>query len=256
MKKTGYISRKWWFFLILVITQFVFVPYASRNFDMENINDLIYTTLGHAFQVQIGRYNVYFQVSSLLMLVLLVVFRNKMKLLFTIYVAVSYIAFTFIQNIAVTEKYGLSIVTVNLVMFLFVAYVWIREIFQAKNDYSFSNFKWRYSWMILLSLFAYLCPISANGGFDFNPIRFFYMNSATAFCLTTPLFLTIMTLNLPKINIVTYRITAIIGFIIGLYNMFSFLNPHTINLGILHIPLLVISLYSCILSYRADRIKV
>ncbi|MDR2920893.1 MAG: hypothetical protein LBV72_16225 [Tannerella sp.] len=255
MKNITYISKKWWFFLVLLVTQSVLLPFASRNFDMGNINDIIYTTLGNAFQTQIGTYNVYFQTLSLLMLILLVVFRNKMKLVFTIYVAVSYIAFAFIQNIAITEKYGLSIVTVNLVMFLFVAYVWIREIFQAKNDYSFSNFRWKYSWMIILSLFAYLCPISANGGFDFNPVRFFYMNSATAFCLTTPLFLTILTLNIPNINIVTYRITAIIGVIIGLYNMMSFFNPDTINLGVLHIPLLVISLYSCILSYKIDKKK-
>ncbi len=81
------------------------------------------------------------------------------------------------------------------------------------------------------------------------------MNSVTAFCLTTPLFLTILTLNIPHINIVTYRITAIIGFIIGLYNMMSFMNPYTINLGILHISLLVISLYACILSYKIDKKK-
>jgi hypothetical protein len=253
MKNLAYISKKWWFFLILLIAQFVLLPYTSRNFDMGNINDIISTTLTNSFQLQIGEYNIYFQVLSLLMLVLLIAFRNKMKLVFTIYVAVSYIAFAFIQNIAVTEKYGLSIITVNLVMFLFVAYAWIRELFHAKNDYSFSNVKWKYSWMILLSLFAYLCPISANGGFDFNPVRFFYMNSATAFCLTTPLFLTILTLNIPQINIATYRITAIIGFIIGLYNMLSFLNPHTINIGILHIPLLVTSLYCFIVSYKVDK---
>lgn len=71
-----------------------------------------------------------------------------------------------------------------------------------------------------------------------------------AFCLTTPLFLTILTLNLPKVNIVTYRITAIIGVIIGLYNMMNFFNPHTVWLGVVHVPLLTISLYSAILSYR------
>jgi len=119
-----------------------------------------------------------------------------------------------------------------------------------KNTFDFSNFRWKYAWMIVLALFAYLCPFTNQGTFDWNPLHFFYKNSVTAFCLTTPAFLTILTLNIPKINIVTYRITAIIGTIMGIYNMFNFLNPHTVYVGIMHIPLLTISLYCAILSYR------
>ena len=135
-------------------------------------------------------------------------------------------------------------------MFLFVAYVWIRELFNPENNYDFSNFHWKYSWMIIFALFAYLCPFTSHGEMDWNLLHFFTRNTATAFCLTTPLFLTILTLNLPKVNIVTYRITAIIGVIIGLYNMMNFLNPHTVFLGVVHVPLLTISLYCTILSYR------
>lgn len=252
MRKLDSISRKWWFFLILLVCQFLFIPLASKNFQMENMNSIVYTTLQNAFQMKIVSYNVYFQVLSLLMIVLLLVFRNKIKLLFNLYVAISYIAFTFIQNMAVTEEYGFSMITVNVVMFLFVAYVWILEVFQSRNDYSFSNFKWKYSWMILLALLVYLCPVSSTG-FDYNPVNFFIKNSATAFCLTTPLFLTIMTLNLPKVNVITYRITAVIGVIIGFYNMLSFLNPYTAFLGVIHIPLLSISLYCAILSYKIKK---
>lgn len=253
MEKLSRISKKWWFFAILLVGQFLIMPFSSRNFDFVQINDIIYTTLQNALQTQIGVYNIFFQSFSLLMLVLLLILRNKIKRVFNIYIAVSYLAFAIIQNIAITEKYGLSVVTINVIMFLFVAYVWMMEIFQSKNDYSFTNFKWKYSWMIILSLFAYLCPFSLKGLLDLNPLNFFDKSSATAFCLTTPLFLTILTLNLPRINIVTYRITAIIGVIIGLYNMFSFLNPHTLFLGVLHIPLLAISLYCSILSYMLDK---
>ena len=170
--------------------------------------------------------------------------------MFNGYVALSYLAFAFIQNMAVTERYGFSVVTVNLVMFLFVAYVWIRETLNPKNTFDFSNLRWKYAWMIAFALFAYFCPFTSQGAFDWNPLHFFYKNSVTAFCLTTPAFLTILTLNIPKINIVTYRITAIIGTVMGIYNMFNFLNPHTVYVGIMHIPLLTISLYCTILSYR------
>lgn len=258
MKKLGYASRKWWFFLILVLANAMLLAFASRNFGMANQSDIIFTTLRNAFQTTLGDWNILFQSLSLVMVALLVLFRNKARRIFNIYVAVSYIAFAFIQNMAVTEKYGFSFVTVNVAMFLFVAYVWVMEVFRPESDYSFSGFKWKYTWMILFSLFAWFCPLTqgADGtgvGIELNPLQFFTRNSATAFCLMTPMFLTIMTLNIPRINIVTYRITAIIGVIIGLYNMLTFLNPHTVYIGITHIPLLTISLYATIVSYRIDR---
>ena len=109
--------------------------------------------------------------------------------------------------------------------------------------------------MIVLSVFAYLLPFTWDGTLDWNPVHFFYKNSSTSFCLMTPLFLTLMTLNLPQVSIVTYRITALIGVVMGVYNMGSFLNPHTVFLGILHIPLLSISLYATILSYQKKYVK-
>ena len=253
MKKLEACSRKWWFFALLLLAQSVLMPIVSRNFDPKNIPGMINVTLRSAPQGYLGNLNIVFQSLSLVMLIALFVFKNKVRTLFNAYVAVSYLAFAFIQNMAVTEQYGFSIVTVNFVMFLFVAYVWFRETLKPENDFSFSNFKWKYVWMIVLALFAYWCPFTHRGQLDFNPLLFFTNNTATAFCLTTPAFLTILTLNLPKVNIVTYRITALIGFIIGIYNMFNFLNPHTVWLGFVHLPLVIISLYCAILSYRIAR---
>ena len=250
MEKLEKASRKWWFFVILLAAQSVLLPIVSRNFDPQNVSNMVSVTLGNAVQTNLGNLNILFQSLSLLMLVLLIVFKNKVRTLFNAYVALSYTAFAFIQNIAVTELYGFSVVTVNFAMFLFVAYVWIRELFNPKNNYDFSNFHWKYIWMIIFALFAYICPFTSHGEMDWNLAHFFTRNTATAFCLTTPLFLTILTLNLPRVNIVTYRVTAIIGVIIGLYNMMNFFNPHTVFLGVVHVPLLTISLYSAILSYK------
>ena len=250
-KKLERYSTKWWFFALLLLAQSVLLPIVSRNFDPKNIARMVNVTLGNAPQGHLGDLNIVFQSLSLLMLVVLFVFKNKVRTLFNAYVAMSYLTFAFIQNIAVTEQYGFSVVTVNFVMFLFVAYVWIRETLKPENSYDFCNFKWKYVWMIVLALFAYWCPFTHQGQVDLNPLHFFTNNTVTAFCLTTPAFLTILTLNLPKVNIVTYRITAIVGFIIGIYNMFNFFNPRTVWLGFVHLPLVIISLYCAILSYTA-----
>ena len=253
MRKLGSISSKWQFYAFLILMQFLMIPYTAKNFSFDNIGGIIITTLSNSYHLKLGNYNIFFQLLSLVMLGSLFIFRNRMRLIFNIYVTLSYIFYAFIQNIANTEHYGLSIVTVNVMMFLLVAYVWFKEIFRHKNDYSFPEFKWEYSWMIPLSAFAYYCPVNSSGDFDFNPVLFFTKNSSTAFCLMTPLFLTIMTFNIPRINIITYRITAIIGIIIVIYNMGAFFNPNTVNMWILHIPLLSISLFCCILSYNTER---
>ena len=253
MQKFEKASRKWWFFVILLTAQSVLLPIVSRNFDPQNIQGMVSCTLGNAIQNHLGSLNSLFQSLFVLMIVLLLVFKNKVRTLFNAYVAVSYTAFAFIQNIAVTERYGFSVVTVNFAMFLFVAYVWIRETFSPDNSYEFKTFQWKYVWMIVLALFSFYCPFTNHGEMDWSLAHFFTRNTATAFCLTTPLFLTVLMLNLPNVNIVTYRITAIIGVVIGLYNMMNFLNPHTVFLGVVHLPLLIISLYSAILSYGIKR---
>ena len=250
MKKLEKASTRWWFFALLLLAQLVLMPVATRGFDPQRIAEIVSVTISNAPQVHLGQLNILFQALSLLLFVLLLVFRDRVRTLFNAYVAVSYLAFAFIQNLAVTERFGFSLVTVNLVMFLFVAYVWIREALRPQGSYAFGNFRWKYAWMIVLAVFAYWCPFTLRGELDLNPLHFFTHNTATAFCLTTPLFLTVLTLNLPQVNVVTYRITAIVGFIIGCYNMGSFFNPGTVWLGFLHLPLVSISLYCAILSYR------
>jgi len=252
MKKLEKCTSKWWFFVLLFVGQCVLMPIVSRNFDPQNVPGIIRTTLANAPQVHLGNLNILFQTLSLVMFILLFVFKNKFRTVFNAYVAISYLAFAFIQNMAVTEQYGFSVITVNVVMFLFVAYTWLRETLKPENSYDFGNLRWKYAWMIVLALFAYWCPFNNAGQLDFNPLPFFTRNTATAFCLTTPAFLTILTLNLPKVNIVSYRITAIIGFLIGIYNMSNFLNPSTVWVGFLHLPLVTISLYCAILSYKKD----
>ncbi|MBE9468202.1 MAG: hypothetical protein IMY72_07770 [Bacteroidetes bacterium] len=243
------VTRKWWFFAILIVAQFMVMPFSSRNFDFTKIGSIISTTLSNSFVVEMHDYYLCFQLFAIITLVLLFVLKNKFSKLFNIYVFLSYIAFAILQNVAVTENYGLSVVTINILMFLFVAYAWLKEVLKPENDYTFSNLNWKESWLIPLAFIAFWAPLS-YGVFDFKPMHLLYSGSSLAFCLMTPVFLTIMTFNIPKINIITYRITAIIGVIIGFYNMMNFQNPKMINVAILHFPLLFISIYALIKSYK------
>lgn len=83
---------------------------------------------------------------------------------------------------------------------------------------------------------------------NFNPL--FLLTSSgygLTFCMTTPVFLCLLTLFYPRVNVPAYKITALVGIIYGVFNMQSLFNPYTLWMGVLHFPLLFISIYALIL---------
>ncbi|MCK4715621.1 MAG: hypothetical protein KAT54_02330 [Candidatus Marinimicrobia bacterium] len=249
------VTKKWWFYVILILLQFSIPPYASRNFNIAEWSNIIIITLRNGLLYLISECYPYFQTAAIVVIISLLIFKNKFAKIFNIYVALSYLVFIIFQNIAYTEKFGLSIVSINVIMFLLVVISWIWEIFTSQNNYSFPKLKiWKY-WIVILALFAFWSPIELiDLQPNFNPKYIITNVSSLTFCMMTPIFLTIMILNYPKINIVTLRITSIIGTILGIYNVFNFFAPKGFWLGIVHIPLIVISVYGLILSLKIHSI--
>jgi len=182
------VTTKWWFFAILISMQFLIMPFSTKNFNFERIGDIISVTLSNSFQLRMYNYYSYFQLISIVILLLLFILKNKFRIVFEIYVFISYLCFAFLQNVAMTETYGFSMVTINVLMFLFVAYFWLKELICPENDYSFSNLKWRNSWLIPLAFIAFWAPLT-KGVFDFNLRYLLYSGSSLAFCLMTPVFI-------------------------------------------------------------------
>jgi hypothetical protein len=236
---------------VLFSAQFVLFPITTQNFEFSKVGEIIGKTLSNSFMGDLKNYYVYFQIPSVIVFLLLAIFKNKVRKLFTTYVVISYVLFSFLQNIAVTEKYGLSVVTINVVMFLVVCYAWFKELTEQRNEYSFQNLNWKTSWLIVMSVLCFWWPLSWKT-LEFSPDPLLLINngSSLAFCAMTPIFLSIMTFNLPNVNVGTYRITAVIGGVIGLYNMLNLFNPNTVNIAVIHLPLLVVSIYAFILSYK------
>jgi hypothetical protein len=161
------------------------------------------------------------------------------------------------QGIGVSEKYGVAICTITLIMFLTVAGFWLWEAIVMKNDFSPAKSPiWKY-WVVPLAFLAFWYPLNLRTALlDFNPVCLFTNIAGAAFCTMTPVYVALLTLYWPKVNIATLRVTSLVGLIIGLYNMHLnfFVRPSTLwwN-GVLHIPLLVISLYGLIISLKGSR---
>lgn len=241
----------WKFFLVLIALQFILMPIATKGFRFEEAAQIVFTTLGHALISRFYPYSFIFQWMALALIVALLFFRKRIGRFFSAYVGACYLFYAIIQSVAITNKYGVSVVTVNLVMMSFVAFVWFRDCWKGENEYTFSNLNWKTAWLIPVAFFCLWFPMdSLNAKPDFNPAYLFSGIASLAFCPMTPVFLTLLTLCRPSINMTTYRVTAMVGLIIGIYNMGQFASPAGFYLGIYHLPLVLVSLYALLSSKR------
>jgi len=187
-------------------------------------------------------------VSTLVLLFLLYKYGKKIGRVADLFFGLLFLFFAFGQHIAVIERYGLAIVTGNLVMISVVGLFWIAEAFRPKNEYVFQRLPaWRY-WVVPFAFFAFWFPVTDTTP-DFNPILLLTSAYGVAFCPTTPVIIALLTLIYPRVNIGLLRVTSFVGLLIGLFNAMSLFTMPGYNLWIftLHIPLIVISLYGLII---------
>ncbi|RKY21198.1 MAG: hypothetical protein DRP62_08130 [Planctomycetota bacterium] len=139
------ITLKWWFFLLFVLIQFI-PPYASKGYKFpEEWGSVISQAIGKAVIYSHSELYPIFKIIPIILLIGIIVLRNKVARLFSIYVSISYVLFAFGQSISVTEKYGVAICPINVIMFLAVAVFWIWEAVVLKNDFTFKKQPiWKY----------------------------------------------------------------------------------------------------------------
>lgn len=237
------LSRKWWFYLLLVI--FFFIPiYATKGYDYGNVNAVILDLLKSSSET----YKVvapFFHIATVIIVILLIIFKNKVRQVFNIYVCISFFFFAFAQGVFFTDKYGVAIMGSYVIIFSIVAIYWIWEIIAKQNDFTLYKIPyWKY-WVVPFAFFSFWSPIEL----EFKPIYLLTSDYGIAFCFTAPVILAILSLYHPRINIAVLRVTSFVGLFIGILNITYIFLDGIWWLIVLHIPLFVISLYCFILSY-------
>lgn len=258
-KKLESVTRRWWFFLIFFLLQFL-PPVTSRGYSgAKEIGVVVGEILGDAIVFHHPELYLFFKITPIALVFSIFFLRNRVTRLFNAYVAGTYIIFAFLQNIAYTERYGLGVITSNVVMFLVVAVFWLWETVVQKNDFTPRKQPlWKY-WVIPFAFLAFWYPVNpATLKPDFNLVYLLTNAAGLAFCMMTPVYLAVLTFYHPRVNTATLRVTGFVGLIIGFYNMWInfFINPSVLwwN-GVLHIPLLTISLYAFTLSFLGKTLK-
>ena len=235
--------KKWWFYLLLVL--FIFIPtYATKGYDYANTNAVILDLLKASSET----YKVvapFFHIATIIIVILLIIFKNKVRQVFNIYVCINFFFFAFAQGVFFTDKYGIAIMGGYIIIFSIIGVYWIWEIIVKKNDFTLPKIPyWKY-WVIPFAILSFWSPVELQ----FKPIYLLTSDYGTSFCFTAPVILAILSLYHPKVNIAVLRVTGFVGLFLGILNLTYIFYDGILWLIILHIPLFVVSIYCIILSY-------
>ena len=258
-EKLELVTRKWWFLLFFILFGTIVPPFVTKGFDPSKIGEIIPYLLSHALikLCPLPLY-IFFKIVPIVLIFILILYGNKISRVFSLYVGVTYLLFAVLQGIAITDKYGFGIVTGNFILMLIVAFFWFWEVFANKNNLTSQKLPIIRYWVVPLAFLAFWYPLNLESMKpDFNLAYLFTNPAGLAFCNMTPVYLGILTLYYPKVNIATFRVTSLLGILIGFWNMVvNFLIKPDILWwnGILHFPLVFISMYALILSFRKTQL--
>jgi hypothetical protein len=247
------VAQKWGAFL-LPLCLFCIPPYTSRGYALLEVGRVNAYILTHTIKNSFYSFYPVFKILPIVLILSILPFGNKAAGLFSWYVAISYIFFALLQSISFSEMHGLGICSAHLALSLWVAVLWFAEAKSPRNDFTpIRRPLWKY-WVVLPALLAFWEPANPISGTpDFSPAYLLTSGAGLAFCMMTPVYLALLTLFYPKVNLTILGTTSLIGILYGLGNLFIafFLDPgHSWWIGILHIPLLSISIYGLALSAK------
>jgi hypothetical protein len=248
---------KWWYYLIFLALVVVTLPLniTSKNWSLADQIIIVKEILSNSLLREVGFAYLPIQLLTILIILLLIVLKNRIARLFCIYAGITFFFQAVLQNVAITEKYGLMIGTVNVILFPLVGLAWFLEAKTGKTDFGFRSKRLSAYWAVPLGLFAFWAPNSLAHFLKFDMKWLVTSGTTFGFCLMVPVYLAVMFILYPRVNRVTMNITAVVGLIIAFGNFMIFMaNPadrywH----GIIHIPLLLTSITGIILSMRKQQ---
>jgi len=196
---------------------------------------------------------------TLLMIILIAWKPAKMGRILAGYMGLNYLIIAIVQTMGTTAQYGFVLHTGGMVLYVVLGLVWLVVAFRNELQVSFQSISWQHLLLLPLVLLAFWAPYVASGNGvrpDFNPLLLLFSpDYGLTFCLTTPVFLFLLILSYPQVNMLAYRITAFNGFLYGVFNLAHWFNPELRWMGVLHLPLLILSVYALMLPQISKKQK-
>jgi len=226
-------------------------PYSSRGYSIWEVGRVNGYILTHAMTKVFQPVYPVFKLIPLILVIAIFGYGNRTRKLFSLYVAISYVLSGLCQSLSVTQAYGTGICLAHLLLSFWIALLWLWEANHPGNDFSRRKPAfWKY-WVFLPALLAFWEPVNpATGLPDFNFAYWLTSSAGLSFCMLTPLYLAILIVFYPTVNRAIFEVISLVGFAYALGNFYLafFFNPSFWWVGILHVPLLILSLDGLCLS--------
>jgi hypothetical protein len=252
-QKAERLTSRWWFYLLVFLVPAILPPFASTGTGYwRELNDAIWYVSDAVYYRKLSfHYSMpIMHLVMLLMIIALFVLGRRFGRAFSFLVAANFAFICFAQTVVVTEKYGLVVISELLAWYLIVFFLWFWEVLEPRNDFTWVANTRKPYWTIPLALIAFWNPDQV---WQFHLSNFIDSYSPTAFCMMTPIYLTVLLLFYPKVNLVLLRVQGFVGVVIGVITLVvAFMKEPSngIYWTLLHMPLILISLYSFILGIR------
>jgi hypothetical protein len=251
-------SRKWFYPAVygLLVVLSMLPPITEIPYEPRDTQDVIasilmvsllpYRSWGWAFHV------------ATLALVALAAFRPQVAgRVWAAYIGVNYLLIAAVQTNAVTEEYGWAVQTGALVATALLGTLWLWVAWRDRLHVSFEGIPtWR--WVLLpLAVLVFWSPVGLEGDKivpNWDPLLLLTSpDYGLAYCFATPVFLFFLILAYPHVDRFALRVTAFNGLLYGLYNLTHWFNPDRVWMGVMHVPLLVLSSVAWVTSAQKTR---
>jgi hypothetical protein len=230
------------FFILSMLPLIAQKPYPPQDTQDVILNLLMVSDLPYAAFAPV------LHIATLVLMGLILWQPGKWGRLLAGYIGANYLLLIVTCAQGRTEKYGYVVMTGAMLLYAILGILWLAAAFQGTVRAAFrkpTGLEWG---LIALALLAFWGPYSIAGGAVsplFDPVRLISSpDYGMMFCFTTPVFLMGLILCSPSVPAFVFRITAINGLIYALFNLTHWFYPERWWMGVLHLPLLLISLYA------------
>jgi hypothetical protein len=260
MTRKDLASRKWFYPVIygMLVVVSMLPPITQVPYDPRNTQDVVMSIL----MVSITPYQAWgwmFHVATLAILALAIYRPQVAGRVMAAYFGVNYLLIAVLQTNAVTEEYGFAVQTGALVATALLGMLWLWVAWRDKLQASFKHIPtWRWA-LLPLALLVFWSPIGLEGSKvvpNFNPLLLLTSpDYGLAYCFVTPVFLFLLILFYPRVDIFVFRVTAFNGLLYGLLNLAHWFNPDRVWMGVMHIPLLIVPLVALLMPMLESKTK-
>ncbi|MEI8259616.1 MAG: hypothetical protein WCJ30_28455 [Deltaproteobacteria bacterium] len=225
-------------------------PWASRGYAPQRTGDVIRAVLTTSLRPYEWLAPV-FHVATLLLVVLVAAVGVRASRAVEAYIGLNYLVIAALQSFAQTPQHGTVIHTGALAGELLLAVLWLSDAHAPRLRTAPAEIRLRRLWPLPLAMLAFWAPMNSAGLPDFRPVMLLVSPAyGLSFCLTTPVVIFVTTLFYPAVPPAASRATAFLGLLYGLLNLQWFASRETAWVGVLHVPLLVLSIYALALMRR------